>query len=45
MKTQYEDKVCILMVKIKQTEAERDKVLSNIGKIERYGIIESNVEL
>ena len=33
------------MVKIKQTEAERDKVLSNIGKIERYGIIESNVEL
>lgn len=33
MKTQYEEKVCQLMVKIKETEAERDKVLTTIGEL------------
>ncbi|XP_052802857.1 kinesin-like protein KIF21A isoform X4 [Mya arenaria] len=31
MKSQYEEKVTVLMNKIRETEKERDKVLSNIG--------------
>lgn len=34
MKTQYEEKVCQLVVKIRETEAERDKVLSTIGEVD-----------
>jgi len=32
MKAQYEEKVSTLMTKIRETESERDKVLSNLGK-------------
>ncbi|XP_053384729.1 kinesin-like protein KIF21A [Mercenaria mercenaria] len=34
MKVQYEEKVELLVTKIRETESERDKVLSGIGKIE-----------
>ena len=35
MRAQYEEKLGTLAQKIKETESERDKVLSNLGKFSR----------
>ena len=45
MKVQYEEKLLNLSERIRQTEVERDKVLSNIGKLlDSCGLLNSTIQ-